>query len=104
MGEIIVAAVLLASLSVMVAMEFTKRRLIARRAPRIPGELPPVSILKPLRGADPGLETNLETSFRLDYPAFEIVLGAADADDPALAIAARVAARHPRVRSTIVVD
>jgi ceramide glucosyltransferase len=85
-------------------MEFTKRRVLRRRAPRAPSPLPPVSILKPLRGADPGLEANLETSFRLDYPGFEIVLGAADADDPGLEVARRVAARHPDVRSQIVVD
>jgi len=104
MGEILLAVALLASFTVIVAMEFTKRRLLARPPLRRPAKLPPVSILKPLRGDDPGLEANLETTFRLDYPAFEIVLGAADADDAALAVARRVAARHPEAPSTIVVD
>lgn len=104
MGEILLAALLLASFTVMVAMEFTKRRVLRRAPPPAPSPLPPVSILKPLRGADPGLEANLETSFRLDHPEIEIVLGAADADDPALEVARRVAARHPHVRSQIVVD
>ncbi len=104
MAEILLAIVLAASFAVMGTMEFTKRRAMARRPLPTPPALPPVSILKPLRGADPGLETNLETSFRLDYPEFEIVLGAADEDDPALAIARRVAERHPRVPSRIVVD
>jgi ceramide glucosyltransferase len=104
MAEILLAALLLASFAVMAAMEFTKRRLLRRTPPAEPTTLPSVSILKPLRGADPGLETNLETSFRLDYPGFEIVLGAADPDDPALEIARRVAARHPGVHARIVVD
>jgi ceramide glucosyltransferase len=104
MGEILLAAALLASFTVIVGMEFTKRRLVRRKPLSAPPCPPPISILKPLRGADPGLEANLETSFRLDYPEFEIVLGAADAGDPALDVARRVAARHPHVRSQIVVD
>lgn len=104
MAEILLAVLLAASFAVMVAMEFTKRRALSRRPPPAPAALPPVSILKPLRGADPGLEANLETCFRLDYPGFEIVLGAADADDPALDVARRVASRHPRVPSRVVVD
>src|SRR5262245_45051086 len=104
MAEILLALLLSTSFAVMAAMEFTKRRLLRRAPPPAPANLPPVSILKPLRGADPGLEANLETSFRLDYPEFEIVLGAADAADPALVVARRVAARHPEVPSRIVVD
>jgi ceramide glucosyltransferase len=104
MGEILLGALVAVSFAVSVAMEFTKRRIVRRAPPNEPKAFPPVSVLKPLRGADPGLEANLETSFRLDYPAFEVVLGAADADDPALAIARRVAARHPHVPSRIVVD
>ena len=104
MAEILLCAILAASFALIVAMEFTKRRLLVRAALTEPAVLPAVSILKPLRGADPGLEANLESAFRLDYPVYEVVLGAADADDPALAIARRVAARHPDVPSRIVAD
>jgi len=104
MGEILLGALVAVSFAVSVAMEFTKRRILRRAPPSEPVTLPPVSVLKPLRGADPSLDANLETCFRLDYPAFEVVLGAADADDPALDIARRVAARHPSVPSRIVVD
>ena len=104
MGEILLGTLVAVSFAVSVAMEFTKRRVVRRAPPRAPDSLPPVSVLKPLRGADPSLEANLETAFRLDYPAFEVVLGAEDADDPALEIARRVAARHPRVPSRIVAD
>ena len=67
---------------------------------------PPVSIIKPLRGLDEGLEENLESFFRLEYPpdALEVVFSFASASDPAYAPARRVADRHPRVASTFVFD
>lgn len=65
------------------------------RRPR-PGDFTPgISILKPLKGVDDALEENLESFVALDYPEFELLLAAADANDPALEVARRVAARHP---------
>jgi ceramide glucosyltransferase len=65
--------------------------------PPAPARWPPVSILKPLKGVDADLERNLETFFHLDYPAYELIFGVADPADPALAVARRVAGRHPAV-------
>ncbi len=67
---------------------------------------PPVSIVKPLRGLDEGLEENLESFFRLDYPtsALEVVFSFASASDPAYTTARRVADRHPEITSTFVFD
>jgi ceramide glucosyltransferase len=56
---------------------------------------PPVSVLVPLHGAEPGLEENLRSFAVQDYPAYQLVLGVARADDGALAIAQRVAAALP---------
>ena len=66
--------------------------------------LPSVTILKPLHGMEPHLEENLETFFRQDYPAFEIIFGAREADNPALQVAEQVRARFPAVRSKIVLS
>ncbi len=74
------------------------------RGEPMPGFAPPVSIVKPLKGLDEGLEENLESFFRLDYPSFQIVFSFADAADPAYATARRVADRHPAIPSTFVVD
>lgn len=74
------------------------------RGDPIPGFAPPVSILKPLAGLDEELEENLETFYALDYDEYEIVFSFARADDPACAVARRVADRHPKIRSTFVVD
>ncbi len=59
--------------------------------------LPPVSILKPLKGLEESLEENLESYFAQDYPSFEIVFASTEVDDPALVVARRVAARHPAI-------
>src|SRR6187200_1134639 len=47
----------------------------------------PVSVLKPLCGAEPGLYENLRSFIDQDYPAMQIVLGVRDPGDGALPIA-----------------
>ena len=47
----------------------------------------PVSVLKPLCGAEPGLYENLRSFVDQDYPAVQIVLGVRDPGDGALPIA-----------------
>ncbi len=53
---------------------------------------PSISVLKPLCGSEPGLERNLRSFCEQEYPAYEVVVGARSAGDPALAVARRVAA------------
>ncbi len=62
-----------------------------------PGFTPPLTLFKPLHGADPGLEAYLETFFTQDYPQYEILFCARAADDAGLETARRVAARHKRI-------
>jgi ceramide glucosyltransferase len=64
----------------------------------------PVSILKPLKGGDPGLEENLESFYRLDHPEYEIVFSFASRDDEAFPVARAVADRHPEVPTSFVFD
>jgi len=65
--------------------------------------LPPVTVLKPLCGADASLRANVESFFVQDHPAYEIVFGVERADDPAIAIVESLIAAHPTVRARIVV-
>ena len=50
------------------------------------GELPPVTILKPLAGVEPGLRENLRSFCIQDYPQFQVVFGVREAADPGAAV------------------
>ena len=107
MGQALVIAWLALAFIVSATLVLAQRSLLGRgraRSPRRAGAHVPVSVLKPLRGADTDLEANLTTIFRQDHPEFEVLLGAADADDPALDVARRVAAAHPHVPSQVIAD
>jgi ceramide glucosyltransferase len=64
--------------------------------------LPPLSVLKPLHGMEPGLERNLETFFEQDYPEFELLFCARHETDEGLRLARRVAERYPHVNARFV--
>lgn len=60
---------------------------------------PPVTLLKPLHGAEPGLAEYLETFFQLDYPDFEILFCARHEGDAGLQLAKSIAAKYPNIRT-----
>ena len=70
-----------------------------RRALPVSAFVPPVSLLKPLHGAEPDLEPHLQSFFEQDYPEFEIIFCARTDQDAGLEIARRVAGRYPKIRS-----
>jgi ceramide glucosyltransferase len=45
---------------------------------------PPVSILKPLKGADPEMYESFRSHCLQNYPEYEIIFGVSEADDPAV--------------------
>jgi ceramide glucosyltransferase len=76
-------------------LRFRRRRKIAT------GITPPLSLLKPLHGAEPGLYEYLESFFHQDYADYEIIFCARHEDDAGLAIARTVAAKYPHIETRI---
>src|SRR5207245_9457225 len=68
-------------------------------SPRRTADAPalPITVLKPVKGAEPGLYENLASLARQDHPAYEILVAAEDARDPALEVARRVQDDFPHV-------
>ncbi|MHB1020956.1 MAG: bacteriohopanetetrol glucosamine biosynthesis glycosyltransferase HpnI [Acidobacteriaceae bacterium] len=64
--------------------------------------LPKVSLLKPLHGAEPGLEQHLRGFFEQDYPQYELLFCARTEADAGLQIACRLAAEYPHITTKIV--
>ena len=77
-------------------------RLIRNRSRRN-GASTPVTMLKPLKGADAELYDNLRSFCVQEYPQFQIVFGVADPDDPAVAVVRRLIAEFPQRDLTLVV-
>jgi ceramide glucosyltransferase len=77
------------------------RRDAARR--RLP-PLPPISVLKPVHGSEARLEECLESFFRQAYGDFELIFGAREQGDAALAVVTRLRSRYPNVRVQVVVS
>lgn len=72
------------------------RSFVRRPRPMSLANSPPVTILKPLHGAEPDLYTNLASFCRQDYPApVQVVFGLADPADPAAAVVRRLIADFP---------
>ncbi len=71
--------------------------------PTVPGFQPPVSILKPVRGADPHAYECFRSHCLLDYPEYEIIFGVHDPGDPAVALVERLRKEFPNRRIELAV-
>jgi ceramide glucosyltransferase len=75
------------------------------QAPRAaPQETPPVTLLKPLCGAEPETYDCLRSFCDQTHPNFQIVFGIADPDDRVVAIARRLQHEYPQVDIQIAID
>lgn len=98
------ASTIALALSILGAVKFRgtaarNRKLYAKQA----GSPPPVSVLKPVHGNEPRLKENIESFFRQEYPEYEILFAADQADDAALPVIREICARYPHIPATIMV-
>jgi len=66
--------------------------------------LPPVSILKPLKGTDPEIYESFRSHCLQEYPEYEIIFGVSDANDPAVASVNALQREFPDRRIQLVVS
>ena len=57
--------------------------------------LPPVSILKPLKGIDPQIWEAFCSHCEQDYPEFQLIFGVSDPDDPAIGLVRKLQEKYP---------
>ncbi len=75
-----------------------------KRAPRPAGALRPVTVLKPLCGAEPALYEDLRSLCEQAYPLMQIIFGVQHPADPALEVVRRLQAQFPRLDIAVVID
>ncbi|MGY8904668.1 MAG: bacteriohopanetetrol glucosamine biosynthesis glycosyltransferase HpnI [Burkholderiales bacterium] len=65
----------------------------------------PITVLKPLYGAEPRLLQNLQTLLAQDYPGpVQIIFGVREATDPAVAVVQALQNAHPQADITLVIE
>lgn len=84
-----IASLVYFSLCLWAAATFKRRKIGASL------NLPPVSILKPLKGTDPEMYESFRSQCLQDYPEYEIIFGVSEADDPAIKLVERLKSEFP---------
>jgi ceramide glucosyltransferase len=108
LGTLLAAAALGYAVAAWIAVRLwrnsgARRQLGSREA--APAPPPPVTVLKPLCGAEPGLEHSLRSFCEQDYAGdVQIVFGVQHPADPALAVVARLQRDYPQRELAVVVD
>jgi ceramide glucosyltransferase len=68
-----------------------------------PRDAPGVTLVRPICGLDNFLEETLLSSFKLDYPRYELIFCVATAKDPVVPIVRRLIATYPSVRAQLLI-
>ena len=76
----------------------------SREHAALSANLPPISILKPLKGIDPEIYESFRSHCDQDYPGeYEIIFGVSEANDPAVEIVKRLQQEFPQRQIQLVV-
>jgi ceramide glucosyltransferase len=83
---------------------FVLERFQQLKHPHPESSVQPVSVLKPLCGAEPRLLSNLDTFCQQTHPDYELVFGVRSPADPAIGVVDELRALHPSRDIKLVVD
>ncbi len=79
------------------------RRKKLKQTPLPESQLPPVSILKPLKGVDPEIWENFCSHCEQEYPQFQLIFGVSDPGDPAVEVVRKLQAKYPNREIQLIV-
>ncbi len=91
-------------LSALSLASFLRDRRKKLKQPPLPeSQLPPVSILKPLKGVDPEIWESFCSHCEQEYPEFQLIFGVSDPADPAVEVVRRLQAKYPKLPIVLIV-
>jgi ceramide glucosyltransferase len=91
-------------LSALSMVSFLRDRRKQFKQPPLPeSQLPPVSILKPLKGVDPEIWESLCSHCEQDYHEFQLIFGVSDPADPAFEVVRKLQAKYPNLPIELIV-
>lgn len=79
------------------------RKLIRKRPEKFSDKNLSISILKPLKGVEDGLEKYLESFYNLDYPNYELIFAVHTSKDPAVEVVNKLSASYPQINARLVI-
>jgi ceramide glucosyltransferase len=91
------------ALCVWSAAQFLRERKAAGEGACATHASPSVSILKPLKGADPEMYANFRSHCLQDYPEYEIIFGVSEPDDPAVKLVEQLKSEFPQLSIRLIV-
>jgi ceramide glucosyltransferase len=92
---------LLSALALASFLRDTRKKL---KQPQLPqSQLPPVSILKPLKGVDPEIWESFCSHCEQEYPEFQLIFGVNDPADPAVEVVHKLQAKYPNLPIELIV-
>jgi len=99
---VLLLAILAGSLAYCALTVFAAHHYLSVRSPELRAAAP-VSVLKPLAGAEEDLEQNLRSFFEQDYPDYELLFAVRGPDDPAIPVVERLRGEYTPVAARLIV-
>ncbi len=99
----VLLAASLAGIAYLVAAVGSVAAFARRRPGPAPDDCPPVTVLKPVCGLEHGLRESLRSFCDQDYPAFQVIFGVRDPQDPAIPVVREVIGEFPALQPLLLV-